>query len=238
MSDSVTRQEQLIVRIQESHERLQAESGAAGGERERLLKMVASSYDIFSELTDNLREGTKFYNDLTQLLVTFQGKIADYCFARRTEKEELLKDLTSGIASSQQQAAVPQAPAHHTESANRAAAPPPRPPPPSVPAGGSAPTAPPTTAPNPYQGAPQGYPGYPAAAQGQLPYPVTPQGMPAPPGGYPYPPQQPYPVYTPMPQGYNPYFNQSYAPYPQAPPQGGYPAYPPQQQPPNWPPQP
>lgn len=58
--------------VQEAHEQLMSQSGAAGGERERLLKMVAASYDVFMELTDNLREGTKFYNDLTQLLVTFQ----------------------------------------------------------------------------------------------------------------------------------------------------------------------
>ncbi|XP_018017189.1 programmed cell death 6-interacting protein-like [Hyalella azteca] len=221
VSDSLTRQERLIVNIQESHEEFMAKSGRAGGERERLLKMVAARYDVFMELTDNLREGTKFYNDLTQLLVKFQSKITDYCFARRTEKEELLKDLTSGLASANT-GPTPQAPAHHATAAAKTA--PPRPPPPAT---ASAPAPP--TAGNPYQGAPYSQPG-------QLPYPVQPQGMPAPPPGYAYPL---YPVYMPMPQGYNPYFAPPQG-YPQAPypTQGGYaPGYP-QQPPPTWPPKP
>uniref|UniRef100_A0A2P2HW37 Programmed cell death 6-interacting protein-like n=1 Tax=Hirondellea gigas TaxID=1518452 RepID=A0A2P2HW37_9CRUS len=252
VTDSCTRQEQLIVNIQDGHEQLMVKNGAAGGERERLLKLVATSYDVFMELTENLKEGTKFYNDLTQLLVTFQGKISDYCFARRTEKEELMKDLTSGLAA-HNTGPAPQAPAHHTPTpgdTSNTRVPPPRPPPPITAA--AAPTAPaptaPTTAaptPNPYQGAPypiQPQPGY-APPAGQLPYPVAaPHSMPAPPGGYAYPPQQQYPVYTPMPQGYNPYYAQQQPPYPQQQQQAAYPqqtmpGYAPYPQP-QWPPKP
>lgn len=95
VKESLERQATLVSDIQQSHEQFVAETGSCGSSRDKLYQELATAYDSFIELLGNLKEGTKFYNDLTELLVVFQNKISDFCFARKTEKEELLKDLTT-----------------------------------------------------------------------------------------------------------------------------------------------
>ncbi|XP_068973345.1 programmed cell death 6-interacting protein [Bombus flavifrons] len=110
--DSVARQEQLIAEIQMCHTQFTAEQSGRGSSREAMLCKLAAAYDAFKELKGNLNEGAKFYNDLTQLLVVFQNKISDFCFARKTEKEELLKDLTTNLSHTGP-TPTPNIPSHH-----------------------------------------------------------------------------------------------------------------------------
>jgi len=222
VKESLEKQEHLIAAIQtNSDEFFGSKQGSDGAvsRRDQVMRQLAEGYDAFVDLQSNTSEGRKFYNDLTQLLLAFQNKVSDFCFARKTEKEELLKDVTRDASSV----------------GSTAQAPPPRPPQPNIPPTApsfSSPTAPlpqhqqQQQPPHQMQQPPQ-YQHQPP--QGQLPYPASyPQSMPMP-----FNPQQQQqmPYYTPMPQGYNPYA--AYAPVP--PQNYAYPVqpmgYPPQPQP-------
>ncbi|KAJ6638328.1 Programmed cell death 6-interacting protein [Pseudolycoriella hygida] len=111
VKESIQRQETLVLDIQSAHKSFVAETGAGTGSRDAFFTELAKAYASFIELENNLKEGTKFYNDLTQLLVALQNKVSDYCFARQTEKKEFLKDLTSEL-SNHTPAPPPTAPAN------------------------------------------------------------------------------------------------------------------------------
>lgn len=112
VKESVERQEKLVANIQNAHSEFVRECGAGASSRDVVMKDLATAYDSFCELHKHLQEGTKFYNDLTQLLVVFQNKISDFCFARKTEKEELMKDLTQE-SSRQIPGQAPSIPTHY-----------------------------------------------------------------------------------------------------------------------------
>lgn len=109
VQESLSRQEILVQDIKETHQKFVSETGTKRASNE-LFSQLAVAYDVFSELQKNLQDGVKFYNDLTQLLIIFQNKISDFCFARKTEKEELMKDLTQQ-ASRSAQSTLPVVPA-------------------------------------------------------------------------------------------------------------------------------
>lgn len=180
--DNIKMQETLLGQIQAANTKFveakaQYDSGAA---REEKLKILATAFDSFVELKGNLEEGSKFYNDLTQILVKFQSKVADFCFARKTEKEELMKDLSTSIA--RQPTSQPPAVPNYQK--------PPVAAPRSSPAASCTPAAPAMSESVPF------YPGYPTSA----PTSSYPSSMPMPTGYNPYtayPAQQFGPGYLP-----------------------------------------
>ncbi|ELK17963.1 programmed cell death 6-interacting protein [Pteropus alecto] len=227
VQESLKKQEGLLKNIQVSHQEFSKmkQSNNEANLREEVLKNLATAYDNFVELVANLKEGTKFYNELTEILVRFQNKCSDIVFARKTERDELLKDLQQSIAREPSAPSIP-TPAYQSSPAPPTPAPrtmtpakpqpPARPPPPVLPANrapsatASAPVGTGTTAPAPSQ----------TPASGPLPQAQGP----------PYPTYPGFPGYCqmPMPMGYNPYaygqYNMPYPPmYHQSPGQAPYP---------------
>ncbi|KAK6324201.1 hypothetical protein J4Q44_G00065400 [Coregonus suidteri] len=231
---SLRSQEELLGKVQESHQEFSKlkQSNSEANDREEVLKKLASAHDSYVEITSNLREGTKFYNDLTEILLKFQNKCSDIVFARKTERDELLKDLQQSIA---REPSAPSfsVPAYQTNPAPTATEPSPAP----------------RTVFQPQRPPPPAFTPQATSAPGNQPQPGNPSPMAPPPQaqGPPYPTYQGYPGYAyQMPVGYNPYaaygqYNmpptmqpnmQPYVPYQQAPApgQGGYTGPPPTQQ--------
>ncbi|NWI21465.1 PDC6I protein, partial [Crypturellus soui] len=251
VQDSLKKQEELLKNIQSAHQEFSKmkQSNNESNLREEVLKNLAVANDNFVELVANLKEGTKFYNDFTEILLKFQNKCSDIVFARKTERDELLKDLQQSIAREPSAPSIPVPPYQATPAAGTKPAaspaptpaprtivgtkpqPPARPPPPVI----SAASSPSSTSAAP------AFSDTPAAAPAAAPAPAAasaPAAGPAPsqPQGPPYPTYPGYPGYCqmPMPMGYNPYmygqYNLPYAPSPlyQNP---GQPPYPGPQQP-------
>ncbi|KAG4068119.1 hypothetical protein HA402_001544 [Bradysia odoriphaga] len=211
VKESLERQEILVGEIQTAHKNFVDETGSGTGSRDAFYTELSLAYAMFIELDNNLKEGTKFYNDLTQLLVALQNKITDYCFARQTEKKEFLKDLSSEL-SNHTPAAPPTAPENFTST---------NPTPPTAP----------SSAPSPYPQQIQGMP-IPYGASPAYPTYVPP---PMPQGFNPYA-TLPYPAnaynYQNFPQGPQQYgtYPGNYAQQQQQQPPPGYPNF----KPPGW----
>ncbi|XP_007946852.1 programmed cell death 6-interacting protein [Orycteropus afer afer] len=239
VQESLKKQEGLLKNIQVSHQEFSKmkQSNNEANLREEVLKNLATAYDNFVELVANLKEGTKFYNELTEILVRFQNKCSDIVFARKTERDELLKDLQQSIAREPSAPSIP-TPAYQSSPAGGHAPTPPtpaprtmppakpqppaRPPPPVLPAN----RTPSATAPAPAPAPAPATTGITASAPSQTPGSAPPPQA----QGPPYPTYPGYPGYCqmPMPMGYNPYaygqYNMPYPPvYHQSPGQAPYP---------------
>ncbi|XP_021574303.1 programmed cell death 6-interacting protein isoform X2 [Carlito syrichta] len=229
VQESLKKQEGLLKNIQVSHQEFSKmkQSNNEANLREEVLKNLATAYDNFVELVANLKEGTKFYNELTEILVRFQNKCSDIVFARKTERDELLKDLQQSIAREPSAPSIP-TPAYQSSPAPTPPTPAPRTMPPAKP---QPPARPPPPV-LPANRAPSATASAPVGTGTAAPAPsLTPGSAPPPQAqGPPYPTYPGYPGYCqmPMPMGYNPYaygqYNMPYPPvYHQSPGQAPYP---------------
>ncbi|KRZ69476.1 Apoptosis-linked interacting protein [Trichinella papuae] len=170
--------------FQDAVDKFVEEKGSlVNSDRENVLRSLTKAYDAYLELNANVTEGTKFYSDMTPLILRLQQKVSDFCFARKTEKEDLMRDLQKNIINDVRE--MPEKPPRR----------PPRPPPPSVATAQAADEVKLANAPNlqsaavnqaaaaqymPYPFAPNVlanvpyYPTYPGGvSRHQTPYPVT-----------------------------------------------------------------
>ncbi|NP_001081870.1 programmed cell death 6-interacting protein [Xenopus laevis] len=240
VQENLKKQEDLLNNIQSAHQEFSKmkQSNSEANLREEVLKNLAVGHDNYIELVANLKEGTKFYNDLTDILLKFQCKCSDIVFARKTERDELLKDIQQSIAREPSAPSIPQVPSYQSAPSSistniatssiptpaprtvfSAKQPPPRPPPPAMP----------SASPVPASAAQASNPAPTAAADSSQPPSNT---IPSQAQGPPYPSYPGYPGYygMPMPVGYNPYMygQQTIPPYMYQPP-SGQPPYPAQQ---------
>ncbi|XP_048881865.1 programmed cell death 6-interacting protein-like [Brienomyrus brachyistius] len=230
MQQGLKTQEEVLAKVQKSHQEFSAlkQSNQQAQQREEVLKKLASAHDTYMEISSNVQEGTKFYNGLTEMLLKFQNKCSDIVFARKTERDEHLKDLQHSIAhessapalssistpqstSSTPASTMPPAPtpAPRTMFAVTKAQPPARPPPPTF---SKAPTTatPTSTESTPVPTVPT-VPAPTSTSSATLPAAST---TPAQVQGPPYPTYQGYPGFYPMSMSYNPYsFGQFTMPY-------------------------
>lgn len=93
VNENIFQQKILIEQIHGVYHAFERECIGRSEYRDGFLSELAGAYDAFTMLHKNLNEGTKFYNDLTHLLITFRNKVSDFCMARNIEKFNLVKSI-------------------------------------------------------------------------------------------------------------------------------------------------
>jgi programmed cell death 6-interacting protein len=125
VKENIQEQEKLLGYIEKANSEFNTEKvhNETSKMREEMLRNLSSASDSFNELYNHLEEGNKvmscvcqnhgfesqklikffyffplkFYNDLTPILIKFQSKVNDFVFARKTEKEDLMKDIQTNL---------------------------------------------------------------------------------------------------------------------------------------------
>lgn len=93
VKENLQEQQELLGNLERANaDFLKEKGGNQSSElRDEMMKNLAAASSIYNELYDNLQEGVKFYNELTPILLKFQTKVNDFVFARKTEKDDLMK---------------------------------------------------------------------------------------------------------------------------------------------------
>ncbi|KAH3767904.1 ALG-2 interacting protein X [Pelomyxa schiedti] len=160
-------------------------SAQSSGKREEVLQQISASFQAYTELKANLKEGIQFHTTFQDLLRRFKTECDDFALARRTELNDVKMQIAASASSySAQPQPMPQQQLY------------------ALP-------GPPSTVPNkplPTPGAPQRVPPPPQTYTYQPPtggfYQPQPTGMTPPPPMQPQQPGQIYTSYTPQPYGY------------------------------------
>ncbi|KAI9217402.1 hypothetical protein BC828DRAFT_408538 [Blastocladiella britannica] len=77
-----------------------ASPNVGGGDRTaRILNDIESAFLAAQEISGNLREGRKFYDDLDRVLNELFRQATDFAAARALESKDLLAEITAAIAS-------------------------------------------------------------------------------------------------------------------------------------------
>lgn len=93
VNENIFQQKILIEQMQDVYHNFEKECIGRSEYRDAFLSELSSAYDAFTTLHRNMKEGTKFYNDLTSLLITFQNNVSKFCMARNAEKFDLVKSI-------------------------------------------------------------------------------------------------------------------------------------------------
>eukprot|EP01094_Clydonella_sp_ATCC50884_P028645 TRINITY_DN865_c0_g1_i2.p1 TRINITY_DN865_c0_g1~~TRINITY_DN865_c0_g1_i2.p1 ORF type:complete len:840 (-),score=251.45 TRINITY_DN865_c0_g1_i2:138-2582(-) len=94
---SIDQQNTLLTQISQANEEfVRSRGGKIGGnDRDRVLCEISAALSSYNELIGNLSEGIRFYTNFQELLCKFRQRCNDFAMARRTEKLELLNQLTA-----------------------------------------------------------------------------------------------------------------------------------------------